>query len=54
MRNKNPKSYQIYLLNYENVKNLKNNNPNDSLIDFDDDYENLESVSYIMNQAFIY
>jgi hypothetical protein len=54
MRGKNPESYQTYLLNYENVKNLKNNDPNDSLIDFDDNYENLESVSYIMNQAFMY
>jgi hypothetical protein len=54
MRNKNPESYQTYLLDYENVKNLKNNNPNDFLIDFDNDYENLKSVSYMMNQAFIY
>jgi hypothetical protein len=54
MCGKNPKSYQTYLLNYENVKNLKNNDPNNSLIDFDDDYENLESVSYIINQAFMY
>jgi hypothetical protein len=49
MRDKNPKSYQIYLLDYEGVKNLENDDPNDSLIDFDDDYENLEFVNYIMN-----
>jgi hypothetical protein len=54
MRGKNPKSYQTYLLNYESVKNLKNDDPNDSLIDFDDNYENLEFVNYMMNQAFIY
>jgi hypothetical protein len=54
MRDKNPKNYQTYLLNYESIKNLKDDNPNDSLIDFDDNYENLEFVSYIMNQAFIY
>jgi hypothetical protein len=54
MRGKNPKNYQIYLLNYENVKDLKDNNPNDSLIDFDDNYKNLESVSYMMDQAFMY
>jgi hypothetical protein len=54
MRDENPKSYQIYLLNYEGVKNLKDDNPNNFLIDFDDDYENLKSVSYIMNQAFMY
>jgi hypothetical protein len=54
MRGKNPENYQTYLLNYENVKNSKNNNPNDSLIDFDDNHENLKSVSYIMDQAFMY
>jgi hypothetical protein len=54
MRDKNPKSYQTYLLNYEGVKDLENDDPNNSLIDFDDDYENLESVSYIMDQAFMY
>jgi hypothetical protein len=54
MRDKNPESYQTYLLDYEGVKDLKGNNPNDSLIDFDDDYKNLESVSYMINQAFMY
>jgi hypothetical protein len=49
MRDKNPKNYQTYLLNYENVKNLENNDPDDSLIDFDDDYENLKFVSYMMD-----
>jgi hypothetical protein len=49
MRNKNPKSYQTYLLDYESVKNLKDDNPNDFLINFNNDYENLEFVSYIMN-----
>jgi hypothetical protein len=54
MRGKNPKNYQAYLLNYENIKDSKDNDLNDFLIDFDDDYENFESVSYIMNQAFMY
>jgi hypothetical protein len=54
MRGKNPKNYQTYLLDYEDVKDSKGDNPNNSLIDFDDDYENLESVSYIINQAFMY
>jgi hypothetical protein len=54
MRGENPESYQTYLLDYEGVKDLKGDNPNDFLIDFDDDYKNLESVSYIMDQAFIY
>jgi hypothetical protein len=54
MRGKNPKSYQTYLLDYEGVKDSKGNNLNDSLIDFDNDHENLESVSYIMDQAFMY
>jgi hypothetical protein len=54
MRDKNPKSYQIYLLDYEGVKDLKGDDPDDFLIDFDDDYENLEFVSYMINQAFIY
>jgi hypothetical protein len=54
MRDKNPESYQTYLLDYESVKDLKDDNPNDFLIDFDDNYENLEFVSYIMNQAFMY
>jgi hypothetical protein len=49
MRGKNPKSYQTYLLNYENIKDLKGDNPDNSLIDFDDDYENLKFVSYMMN-----
>jgi hypothetical protein len=54
MRGKNSKNYQIYLLNYEGIKDLKDDNSNDSLIDFDDNYKNLEFVSYIMNQTFIY
>jgi hypothetical protein len=49
MRDKNPESYQTYLLNYEGVKNSKGDDLNDSLIDFDNDYENLEFVSYIMD-----
>jgi hypothetical protein len=49
MRGKNSESYQTYLLNYKGVKNLKNDNLNDFLNNFDDDYENLEFVSYIMN-----
>jgi hypothetical protein len=49
MRGKNPKNYQTYLLNYENVKDSKGNNLNDFLIDFDNNHENLEFVSYMMN-----
>jgi hypothetical protein len=49
MRGENPESYQTYLLDYEGVKDLKGDNPDDSLIDFDDDYENLEFVSYMMD-----
>jgi hypothetical protein len=54
MRGENPKSYQTYLLNYEGVEDSEGNNSDDFLIDFDDDYENLESVSYMMDQAFMY
>jgi hypothetical protein len=54
MRGKNSESYQTYLLDYENIKNLEGDNLNDSLIDFDNNYENLEFVSYMMNQAFMY
>jgi hypothetical protein len=50
MRGKNPKNYQTYLLNYENIEDLKGDNSDDFLINFDDDYENLESVSYMMDQ----
>jgi hypothetical protein len=54
MRDKNLKNYQTYLLDYESIKDSKGDNPNDFLIDFDDDYENLEFVSYMMDQAFMY
>jgi hypothetical protein len=54
MRDKNPESYQTYLLDYEGVKNSEGDDLNDSLIDFDNNYENLEFVNYIMNQAFMY
>jgi hypothetical protein len=54
MCGKNPKNYQTYLLDYEDVKDSKGNNSDDSLINFDNDYENLEFVNYIMDQAFIY
>jgi hypothetical protein len=50
MRDKNPESYKTYLLDYENVKNLKDDNLNNFLIDFNDDYENLKSVSYCHGQ----
>jgi hypothetical protein len=49
MRSKNSKSYQTYLLDYEGVKDSKGDDLNDSLIDFDNNYENLEFVSYIMD-----
>jgi hypothetical protein len=54
MRGKNPESYQTYLLDYEGVEDSEGDNSDDSLIDFDNDYENLEFVSYMMDQAFMY